>query len=781
MFQWLTAGDACINTDRVKNVARPGLSGWVLLVLLVFQVPGIVVAGQSAPGWTVPLYQVSGDGYATLAWEAEQRENSGLYKITETFGNEVSIHYTESTRLRARRAAPGKYGFVLQHCVKANASTPDCGDASDPLTLVVNEVPPTALLDELNVEKLPINTDLNTSGGPGQMQPGHWYNPAKSGHGWSFYWSNRLALAQDDPLFGNNYDLVGIWYTFEAKYLGAAAGCSACPPVTGAYRPVALKLRAVSTGLDSYGGSLFVSRDDGSEIWVGSADVIFGANNASATINWSASFKKESLSGSDPLVLLLGSDPAKTNDISHYSGLWQRNGDDRYLVVTNIGGIAEVETLVFHDDAGDPTWVQAVIGGSAVSNSTNFCLAFLREGYSPQSGPPTGWSQGWYMSGCDPAQAVDTSNRNGRRYFSGLEHEYYWADFTLPGTAYSSGSISIGSSAAPVQLEKTANFHGVSYQYAGGSSCELTGASSRCDVLLTWYTDGNYPDATVYAHDVSNNTYNKVATSTQAAMVDIPFGLSVAGVYEFELHMGDNPQTTLMARSGAFTVTENVIGPQPETPPEPASPPNMSASSSSSKVGATAGSFRVVESGSASYSVPILTAPASGGVAPQVSLNYNSQSGNGEVGVGWSIGGVSAISLCPQTIEQDGISGSRGIKLDGTDRFCLDGQRLVVDPSSGEYGKNGTRYRTEIDSFARITSYGMAGNGPAWFKVERKDGSVLEYGNSSDSRIEARGAANPASVSTWAQNRFEDRAGNYILYSYLEKRHGSGRLRITGN
>ncbi len=83
---------------------------------------------------------------------------------------------------------------------------------------------------------------------------------------------------------------------------------------------------------------------------------------------------------------------------------------------------------------------------------------------------------------------------------------------------------------------------------------------------------------------------------------------------------------------------------------------------------------------------------------------------------------------------------------------------LVVDPASGAYGKNGTRYRTEIDSFARITSYGSAGNGPAWFKVERKDGSVLEYGNSADSRIEARGAANPASVFTWAQNRYEDRA-----------------------
>ena len=76
------------------------------------------------------------------------------------------------------------------------------------------------------------------------------------------------------------------------------------------------------------------------------------------------------------------------------------------------------------------------------------------------------------------------------------------------------------------------------------------------------------------------------------------------------------------------------------------------------------------------------------------------------------------------------------------------------DPSSGEYGSDGTQYRTEIDSFARITSYGSAGNGPAWFKVEHKNGTVVEYGNSVNSRIEGRGSANPATVFTWAQNRF---------------------------
>ncbi|MCW8926513.1 MAG: VCBS repeat-containing protein, partial [Xanthomonadales bacterium] len=143
-----------------------------------------------------------------------------------------------------------------------------------------------------------------------------------------------------------------------------------------------------------------------------------------------------------------------------------------------------------------------------------------------------------------------------------------------------------------------------------------------------------------------------------------------------------------------------------------------------------------------------------------------------EVGVGWTLGGVSAISRCPQTIEQDGISRPKRIGLNDEDRFCLDGERLVSDPASGVDGADGTQYRTEFDDFSRITSFGTAGNGPAWFRVERKDGTVIEYGNSPDSRIEARGSENEATVLVWARNRMQDRSGDYILYGYVENSAG---------
>ena len=87
----------------------------------------------------------------------------------------------------------------------------------------------------------------------------------------------------------------------------------------------------------------------------------------------------------------------------------------------------------------------------------------------------------------------------------------------------------------------------------------------------------------------------------------------------------------------------------------------------SAVVGATPGSFRVSESGAAIYTIPLAVPPGTAGMAPTLSLNYNSQSGNGVLGVGWSLGGLSVIHRCPATIVQDGFKG--GINYDGRHRI----------------------------------------------------------------------------------------------------------------
>jgi hypothetical protein len=199
------------------------------------------------------------------------------------------------------------------------------------------------------------------------------------------------------------------------------------------------------------------------------------------------------------------------------------------------------------------------------------------------------------------------------------------------------------------------------------------------------------------------------------------------------------------------------------------------------------GQFAVNESGAATYTIPIQTPPGTSGIEPKLALSYNSQSGNGLLGVGWSLSGLSAIGRCPRTLAQDGLRG--GVNFDANDRFCLDGQRLMV--VNGVYGADGAEYRTERESFSKIVSYGSAGNGPAWFKVWTKAGQIIEYGNTADSRIEAIKASGATAswptgtVRAWAQNKLSDTKGNYYTLTYTEDATNGDfyplRIDYTGN
>ena len=195
--------------------------------------------------------------------------------------------------------------------------------------------------------------------------------------------------------------------------------------------------------------------------------------------------------------------------------------------------------------------------------------------------------------------------------------------------------------------------------------------------------------------------------------------------------------------------------------------------------GAIPGSFGVSETGAATYSIPIAVPPGTAGMEPKLSLNYSSQGSSGIAGVGWSLGGLSAITRCPQTIAQDGQT--RGVQLDANDRFCLDGQRLVII-NGGPYGAVGAEYRTEIESFSKVVSYGGTVGDPQYFKVWTKAGQVVEYGNTTDSRVEAQGKT---IASAWAVNKISDTVSNYITFTYFEDNangeHRIQRIDYTGN
>ncbi|MCB0736885.1 MAG: VCBS repeat-containing protein, partial [Bacteroidetes bacterium] len=192
----------------------------------------------------------------------------------------------------------------------------------------------------------------------------------------------------------------------------------------------------------------------------------------------------------------------------------------------------------------------------------------------------------------------------------------------------------------------------------------------------------------------------------------------------------------------------------------------------------TSGEFDVGPNGTVSYSLPINTSPGTAGIQPELALVYNGATENGILGIGWSLSGLSAISRSPQTYAQD--NRIDGVDFDDNDRFSLDGQRLVV-VNGGVYGANGTEYFTEQNTFQKITSFSSNGITKG-FEVKTKGGTIMEYGNTDNSRIEA---SRRNTVMFWALNRISDTKGNYIDFDYYED-YANGEyypkeIRYTGN
>ncbi|HPS83629.1 MAG TPA: SpvB/TcaC N-terminal domain-containing protein, partial [Bacteroidales bacterium] len=195
-------------------------------------------------------------------------------------------------------------------------------------------------------------------------------------------------------------------------------------------------------------------------------------------------------------------------------------------------------------------------------------------------------------------------------------------------------------------------------------------------------------------------------------------------------------------------------------------------------VGTVSGQASVSPNGSAIYDIPILVPPGTNGVQPSLSVSYNSQSINGLLGKGWNLNATSSISRVGQVSYIDDKISAVNCSFD--DRYALDGQRLVL--SSGSEGQTNCAYRTEIESFSDIIVTDIQGNGPKSFIVKTKDGQILEYGGTEDSRLLGDGSTDNT-VLVWYLNKMTDQNGNYIIYKY---RNANGecvldQIQYTGN
>lgn len=181
--------------------------------------------------------------------------------------------------------------------------------------------------------------------------------------------------------------------------------------------------------------------------------------------------------------------------------------------------------------------------------------------------------------------------------------------------------------------------------------------------------------------------------------------------------------------------------------------------------------------GAATYSIPLEMLPGTNGFQPSFSINYNSQSGYGMLGIGWNIAGLSQIERGSKSFYHDEAVKRNGITFTDEDQLYLDGQRLIL--LSGQHFREGAVYGFEVENYARVTikkAFLKSENKSyTYFELKTLDGKVFNYGlgNSSivsdskshHSNFPYKGAADAI---CWKLSSAKDIDGNEISYKKVQ-------------
>jgi RHS repeat-associated protein len=175
--------------------------------------------------------------------------------------------------------------------------------------------------------------------------------------------------------------------------------------------------------------------------------------------------------------------------------------------------------------------------------------------------------------------------------------------------------------------------------------------------------------------------------------------------------------------------------------------------------------------GTGSLSIPIAVSPARSGFSPQLSLQYDSGSGNGPFGMGWAL---SAPSITRKT--DKGLPQYRDFEK--SDVFILSGAEDLVPVlrrdgedrwSDDEFARDGYQiklYRPRIEGlFARIEKWTRIEDGDVHWRSFSKDDVLTIYGDTRESRI--CDPANESHIFSWLISSSFDGKGNAIAYEHV--------------
>jgi hypothetical protein len=244
-------------------------------------------------------------------------------------------------------------------------------------------------------------------------------------------------------------------------------------------------------------------------------------------------------------------------------------------------------------------------------------------------------------------------------------------------------------------------------------------------------------------------------------------------------------------------------------------------------VGTLPGRVNVDANGAGTYNIPIDVPEGIKGMQPNISLVYNSQGGNGPLGMGWSLSGLSSITKTTKTIFSDNAITGIDVK---SDVFQLDGNKLytknavtntisvsfngndrspdyddmltatVMNQYSGLlYSTAYNTYETQIKDYSQINTSGLIpymsldkrlGTGierwsaksfvPRYFKVIKKNGLTIEYSPKND--VFVINDENDANYE-WPISKITDPNGNFMTFTYLlsEGQEVIKKIEYTGN
>ena len=220
----------------------------------------------------------------------------------------------------------------------------------------------------------------------------------------------------------------------------------------------------------------------------------------------------------------------------------------------------------------------------------------------------------------------------------------------------------------------------------------------------------------------------------------------------------------------AFALAQGCGSGSPPPPPPPPSlmsacltrqpAPGGSAGAPTAPAGTIPGSFSVTSSGEATYAMPLTSVPGRAGVEPRLAVAYDG-SGDGVLGAGFSLSGLSAITRCPSHLAQDGEI--RAVKYDAQDKLCLDGKRLVIVAQ----GSATIEYRTFPDTNTKIVGHQprrttATRRTPSSFEAYTPSGLVIEYGNAASGKPLTPSGTPQA----WLLTKAHDGRGNAMTYAY---------------